>query len=68
MATNKKPCHNAEAIHESICLTHSHSRQIKEVLHLDSVSTKCYKTTFGFASSVYNETVPVKLGMDCLFG
>ncbi len=66
MATNKKPCHNAEAIHESICLTHI--RQIKEVLHLDSVSTNCYKTIFGFAPSVYNETVPVKLGMDCLFG
>ncbi len=25
-------------------------------------------TTFGFAPSIYNETVPVKLGMDCLFG
>lgn len=119
--------------YESICLTHI--RQIKEVLHLDSISTKCYSwrsknsmpgaqidliidraddminlcevkyskddykitqeddrllrnrmtafqnetgtrsgiyltmiTTFGFAPSVYNETVPVKLGMDCLFG
>lgn len=25
-------------------------------------------TTYGFTTSIYNETVPVKLNMDCLFG